>query len=265
MKPTTFYSIFSAPPVLVTGGVWYLIARKLAWLWRLVRVARGGCAAVLVIAGVFLVAGCGGEDPPKRIAIIDVSGSTVDARDDYLNDFRKTTRELALEKGTLHVIVIGGKPLTESKPLPVTFSTEENGRLAEADLLSQAETVIGQVQYLLENPPVENRDTALIRAFVLAAGSEAGRTEGPLDIVVYSDGIEYSEDLDMFNDPLDDAAITTKLDRLEADKLIPTLTGVPVRFVLPGLQHKGPEVDMIQVESFWRAWGERSGATVTWR
>lgn len=227
-------------------------------------------AAVLAIAGIFLVAGgAGGEDQPAptRIMLLDVSESTIEARQVYYERFKTAAHECARQKCTLHVIVAAGDPLAaESQIRSVTFATKQQGNFAKADLDRQADIVSNAVYDLLEEPLVETPNrTALLRSFVLAS-REAGKAKGPVDIVVFSDGIENSEDLSMYSNELDDAAITTHLDRLEGEGVIPatTLRGVPISFVLPGFDPGGSDVDMLQVERFWKKWAERTKADLTW-
>lgn len=247
LKPPSI-NIFSAPPVFLV--------------------------AALVIAGVFLVAGCEHDVPPEarptRIVILDVSASTINAREDYYEHFKATTREFALQKGEMQVIVAAGDPLVESNPKLYDFSPapELIGRpsFETSDLCRQADDASDEVYYdLLENSPVENRErTALLRAFVLA-DRVAGSPAGEFDIVVYSDGLEntdlYIEDLE------NDGTIAEAIDRLEDEDLIPTkLSGVPIRWVLPGYDPDGSEgaPDPRTMERFWKAWAKRAGAELTW-
>jgi hypothetical protein len=281
LKPTIFNNISSAPPILVADRVRYLITQNLAWFWHLSRVSRGGCVAALAIAGVFLVTGCtpfppwddGKPDstPPTRIALIDISASTEEALSAYKEQFEKDTREFALKQGTLDVILFADDPLAESQIERFTFSTKDTGDYAKADLVQQADATNKKVEELMDNPQIKNlNSTALLRSFLLA-DREAGQTKGPLDVVVYSDGVENSKDISMLDSKqLDDATINSTLDRLEADGLLPVnLNGVPISFPFGGFHPGGwqgqeEQVDPVKVEHFWQAWAQRAEAKLTW-
>jgi len=261
MKPTIINHSFSTPPVGAAG--------------RVLNRALGRWAAGLVIAGAVLLlsTGCGGGSSPphpaERILLLDVSESTTKARDDYIDHLAKETTDLARDEGTtIHVILAAGEPLAESCITSTTFSSEEEGDWGELERVRQAASVTKQVNSLLKDPPIEDRNhTALIQALVLA-GRQATKTEGPLEITIYSDGVERSADLIMYRNKLDDKDIRTTLDRLESEGLIPkkSLRGVSVNWVLPGYHEGGwnGSVDVLRIEKFWRAYAERVGAKLSW-
>jgi hypothetical protein len=236
----------------------------------------GRWAAGLVAGAVLLLAtGCDppwGPSPPhpaERIVLLDVSESTTKARDDYIEHLAKETTDLARDEGTtIHVILAAGEPLAESRITSTTFSSEEEEDWGELERVRQATSVTKQVNSLLKNPPmIDQNHTALLQALVLA-GRQASKTEGPIEITIYSDGVERSADLIMYRNKLDDKDIRTSLDRLESEGLIPknSLRGVSVEWVLPGYHEGGwhGSVDIIRVEKFWKAYSERVGAKLTW-
>lgn len=88
------------------------------------------------------------------------------------------------------------------------------------------------------------------------------------EILVLSDGIQNSSLLGDFTKPgvrLDDASIEKKLDRLDRQRMLPTLTGI--KLLIPYLltssrPYNMPTARQLGIRAFWERYAARTGAQV---
>lgn len=223
----------------------------------------------LVLALAAAAGGCGSDSSasartPVGCVLADVSGSTREARREYLGDFARFARSVA-DGGAdeICLVVAAGDPLAEGAPMfaPVGPSPEhrDSPDFAPGEIRANVDAATADVGALLDKPPVRDGGSALVEAAVVAADVlEPGDR-----LLMLTDGIQFSPAAGDFHDvDLSAAGITTLLDKLEQNDLLADLEGVEIEIPLLLFHPGGLDMDAEQqvgIREFWTAWASRTG------
>jgi hypothetical protein len=219
-----------------------------------------GTAAALVVA-IALVATTRAEDERYDLCVIaDVSGSTVVARPDYLEAFKRVATDAGMHgSGMLYVVLAAADPGADGAPVPTSVAPDSKDD-PQTEVAQHVARAAEGLRRALADPPVRTGASAIAEA-----GLQCADVLDPGDrLVVLSDGIQNSPFTGDFHDvDLSDPGIARLLERLGKNHLLPDLEGV--RVALPLLiQHAGgTTIDagrQQQIGRFWDAWVERTGA-----
>ncbi|MFN8234124.1 MAG: hypothetical protein U0V56_11885 [Actinomycetota bacterium] len=203
--------------------------------------------------------------------LFDVSRSTddPDVRAGYLATFERVLDHAVAEHGTVVGDVIDENPLAHSTyPIDATFSAcdplTDNRLKCDAEAGEERAAALAAARALLERDGgragTDIHDGLALAERVFAAYPEAAERS----LVVLSDMVERSARLNLGRPGFGEDAIDAELDALDADALIPDLTGVRVYVVGAGVQQaSGLDAErFLAIQRFWQAFAERAGATL---
>jgi hypothetical protein len=175
------------------------------------------------------------------------------------------------QRGTLLVDRVGRNAL-DSMTFPVreTFTVSSdvpagNHTLQNEYLAGLATKVVAQAGRLLRSP-TQRCGTDLAGSFFAIARTLQSYPAEPRTVIVVSNMllVDKEEHLDFIHDKLSDAYVDHALKQLEADHLVPDLSGVSVALVGGGVDATEylSQQREIELERFWRAYVEASHATL---
>lgn len=223
------------------------------------RIIGGGVALLALVAVLFLSCGKEPVKPPDVWVLLDLSGSTVKARDDYSAAFRSLARKQSLLKdGTIQLLPVAGDPSSDALVRPIEVGVDtDNPSTASIQRSLKVLTAARVFDDLLLNPPPHKRGSALVEALWLVAGKvKPGDT-----ISVFSDGLQDSDLLILrradISGPLQRQQ---RIDEIQRAGYIADMFEVPVDFVLPG--GVVTVTNPTEVTAFWKAWAGRVQANL---
>ena len=211
-----------------------------------------------------------GDSPTPRAsgcAQGDVSGSTVDVRDEYVDAFRQFATDIGQNgSGKVCLIVAAGDPIAEGLPRWASVGPNPEDRdspdLAPVQVKRNVDAATNDVAQKLDHPDAGVSGSALIEA-----ASVAAKLLKPGDkLLCLTDGVQNSPLTGDFSTiDLSDAGISRLLTRLRTQNLLPGMAGVEVRMPFLLYHPGGMNMDIErqhQIQRFWSAWAARVGATL---
>ncbi len=231
--------------------------------------------ALALVAG-FALAGCsrGSEDQsrPLTVVLFDVSGSTRDdaIRARYLDAFERVVDATAADNGTVVGDVIDENPLAHSTyPIGATFDRcdplTENRLVCEAKARDTRSSLVASAEQILASRPVaagtDIQDAVSLAQRVFDAYPSASSRS----LVLLSDMVEHTQRVNVGGVGFGDRAATDTLDRLEASRSIPDLSGVRVYVVGAGVVGSSelPAARILATQRFWLGFFAQAHADLT--
>lgn len=230
-----------------------------------------GLAALAVVAVVFaMMSKHGGSTVAQRASGCaggDVSGSTADVRDQYIDAFRQFATDIGQNgSGKVCLIVAAGDPIAEGLPRWANVGPKKEDKdspdLAPVEIKQNVDAATRDVAQELNHPTAGVRGSALVEA-----ASVAARLLKPGDKFLWlTDGVQNSPAVGNFQTiDLSDAAIAKLLTHLGDQNLLPSMSGVEVDMPFLLYHPGGMSMNIArqqQVQRFWNAWASRVGATL---
>lgn len=203
-----------------------------SWMYRLPAAYRRAAAALLAVALLAAIAGCGGT-PPGYIASLDVSFSDRHVAEQCLGDLGRVAEEAARADGTFAFFAYDGDPLSR-RGVAVDFAELDvpnrvEGTSKEDDYRAElAQPVIGEMRQAATRPPSLG-GTPLGAVLIRLARLGRGSGEGSMRAVNCGDGLwtDLTPEMDR-----------TQLRRL-ADQIPRGLEGMTIDFVGLGVSSPG--------------------------
>jgi len=227
--------------------------------------------AIVVVASLVLT-GCGSAaagdqgDGPLIVVLFDVSQSTRDVRDRYVEAFDRVLAYAAEHRGHVVADVIDDNPLAHSTyPIDVTF--DGCSLLAENPLTCEAEATATIADATLTARAVieghaGDAGTDILGGLRLAERVVASYPEAvTTSLVVLSDMVARSSQLGL-NRAFTEARIDGTVAELQAQGLVPDLGDVGVYVVGAGVGSGGdlPGATLVAIQRFWEALFAAAGA-----
>ncbi len=226
----------------------------------------GGCAVALVLIAGTVAFSLDSTHRPSGCVIGDVSKSTREAREEYLEEFSRFATAIGTEgSGNLCVILAAADPIAEGLPRSSFVGPDPETKESVDERASIEEKVINATDdfsNLLADPEVEERGSALVEAATVAA-----EALDPGDRLLYlSDGLQWTREvghlIEMDLTPASTAALLARLDR---EGYVPDLHGIEVSFPYMFFHPGGLDENTVKVRRFWDAWAEWTDAELTVR
>lgn len=218
----------------------------------------GGLGLVLAVVAL-LVLSCGKESerPPDAWVLVDLSGSTRDARIQYSAAFRLLAiNQSQLKGGRIQMLPVAGDPAGESSIRPLDVGVEtDNPSTANIQRRLNVLKASQEFDDLLVNPPPHVPGSALLEALWYVADKARPGDQ----INVFSDALQASKLLTLYKSDISGPAqIDQLLNQVDEAGYIPELQGVRVAFVLPGITGTIKSItSKPEVKAFWQAWALR--------
>jgi hypothetical protein len=239
------------------------------------RSGRTRLAAVIGLLLALVPTGCSTSEQTQTLVVmlVDVTASTVSARDHYLQAVDKVLSELP-DGGRLVVVPID----VDSSVNPVAFDetlprlrwsldpkagNERTHKKAREAIRQQARDGLSQ---LLDGPRSTQSGTSIIDAVAYADRIIKATPEADPYVVILSDMIEQS-DLDFTTLP--EEQIEAAVDQLKGQDRLPIFLDT-VKVYVAGIAAgeagsvRLPDGRLRAIESFWQKFFTTSGATVKW-
>lgn len=235
---------------------------KLNVLSRMAAVLAAGTLVVGLLAGCSMVPSKGGtvdNAVDTDTVLILTQGDGMPAltnAEDFLNSVNVTPG------GSAGLVVADGKPFALG---PQRFDQVKNNDIQQA---RADKTARYQLVEAVQGAAATTPETDLISAISLASRMLSAGTADNKVLIIRHSGVNTAvaslpmQDLDLLNS--DPAQL---LDQLDAAALVPQLNGVPVEFYglgdVAGSQRTLSAQQVQWLQSFWQAFFDRTGATVT--
>jgi hypothetical protein len=202
---------------------------------------------------------------PSTCVIADVSGSTRNARGNYVGSFSDTVRKDGLEgSGDLCMIIAAGDP-TQRPVMTANVGPIHRGNstYAPREVEGKVKTITDQFRQVLVDPGVLVKGSALMESASVASNYlESGDV-----LVFYSDAFQMSPLIDVHDMDYSDAGIDAALNKLDARRLLPKMPGVTVRFPFPLVRPEQTDLtagQMAGIKAMWERWAVRTGTKLEW-
>ncbi len=220
--------------------------------------------AIVVVASLVLT-GCGSAnagseaDGPLVVVLFDVSQSTRDVRDRYVEAFDRVLAYAAEHRGHVVADVIDDNPLAHSAyPIDVTFDgcsvLTENPLTCEAEATTTIADATATARAIVDGR-AGDAGTDVLGGLRLAERVFASYPEAPTtSLVVLSDMVARSPQLAL-NRAFTEAAIDGAVAELQAQGSVPDLAGVEVYVVGAGVGSGSelPGATLVAIQRFWGA------------
>lgn len=206
------------------------------------------------------------EGGPLVVVLFDVSRSTRDVRDGYLDAFEQVLGFAAEHEGHVVADVIDENPLAHSTyPIDAAFHgcnvLTDNTLTCDARATQTREDAVAQATEIVARE-AERSGTDIPGGLSLAERVFASYPEaGERYLVVLSDMVAHSSGLS-FARRFSEADVESTLRRLDASGLVPRLDGVSVYVVGAGVV-SGPELSagrIVAIQRFWERYFEAAGS-----
>lgn len=222
----------------------------------------------VVVVGLLFVFNAPAEALPRRCNIaLDRSISAQDPKilDRYYDDVRTFLLDECLTARGGEVATITATSASEvAPPVPVDLGAEpgkNQDKASEVAPTTVNDTIVPDVKAMVEESTRDQGGTDILSYFETIDGP----SDDGLDhlLLVETDAIHQTPDLDLAHVDLDDGSIDEIIERLRSDHRLPDLKNVRVWMVGTGLGAPAAELSAARraaIERFWEAYFDATGA-----
>jgi hypothetical protein len=212
------------------------------------------------------LAACGSGGSLRRLCVVDdASESTQYVEPNYENWLSTNVTAVANDGGTVDVVVVTGRPLSQSQPMTQNFSSDtgqENSATREADVSSFLDEVQSAVSAAQTGSSDPTMGSGIIEGLNLYAG------KGCTSLAALTDGYE-NEAVNIYKQNiLTPSGRAELIGRLEREHLTPDFRGVELALPFGGYEPQGSSLSQARVAAlpaFWDSYASHSQAHLEWR